>query len=66
LIIDEIDGVFDSKEATSAIDLLLKLISNEKNNFKKKDDNTIKDNKKKKRFEKKKLMRPIICICNDQ
>ncbi|KAG0199946.1 hypothetical protein BGX28_006874 [Mortierella sp. GBA30] len=65
LIIDEIDGVSSSGGEQSFIKLLVDMatveISSSEDNAK-----TGGGSRKNKKFVKKPLMRPIICICNDQ
>lgn len=65
LIIDEIDGVSSSGGEQSFIKLLVDIATVE---VVSKDENTkgAGGNRKNKKFTKKPLMRPIICICNDQ
>ncbi|KAG9063033.1 hypothetical protein KI688_004633 [Linnemannia hyalina] len=65
LIIDEIDGVSSSGGEQSFIKLLVdiatvEVVSKEEN------IKAAGGNRKNKKFTKKPLMRPIICICNDQ
>ncbi|KAF9546441.1 hypothetical protein EC957_009790 [Mortierella hygrophila] len=65
LIIDEIDGVSSSGGEQSFIKLLVDIATVE---VVSKEENTkaAGGNRKNKKFTKKPLMRPIICICNDQ
>ncbi|KAF9133537.1 hypothetical protein BGX30_012241 [Mortierella sp. GBA39] len=65
LIIDEIDGVSSSGGEQSFIKLLVDIATVE---VASKEENTkaAGGNRKNKKFTKKPLMRPIICICNDQ
>jgi len=61
LIIDEIDGVSSSGGDQSFIKLLVDLATVEASSEKDKSSS-----KKNRKFTKKPLVRPIICICNDQ
>ncbi|KAF9115488.1 hypothetical protein BGX27_007617 [Mortierella sp. AM989] len=63
LIIDEIDGVSSSGGEQSFIKLLVDMATVEAAS---KDEKTKAAGKKSKKYIKKPLMRPIICICNDQ
>lgn len=65
LIIDEIDGVSSSGGEQSFIKLLVDIATVE---VMSKEENTKSGggNRKNKKFTKRPLMRPIICICNDQ
>ncbi|KAH7046343.1 hypothetical protein BKA57DRAFT_466280 [Linnemannia elongata] len=65
LIIDEIDGVSSSGGEQSFIKLLVDIATVE---VMSKEENSKSGggNRKNKKFTKKPLMRPIICICNDQ
>ncbi|RHZ90109.1 hypothetical protein Glove_8g29 [Diversispora epigaea] len=70
IIIDEIDGVSSSGEE-NFIKLLVDLIDIEKPQSSnpaivKKGIKGIKTNKKQRNIKRKQLLRPIICICNDQ
>ncbi|KAF9965913.1 hypothetical protein BGZ70_003817 [Mortierella alpina] len=64
LIIDEIDGVSSSGGEQSFIKLLVDMASVEVASSE--DKGKTSGGSKKKKFTKKPLMRPIICICNDQ
>lgn len=64
LIIDEIDGVSSSGGEQSFIKLLVDMASVEVASAE--DKGKTGGGSKKKKFTKKPLMRPIICICNDQ
>ncbi|KAF9962640.1 hypothetical protein BGZ72_000060 [Mortierella alpina] len=64
LIIDEIDGVSSSGGEQSFIKLLVDMASVEVASSE--DKGKTGGGSKKKKFTKKPLMRPIICICNDQ
>ncbi|KAG0011566.1 hypothetical protein BGZ80_000592 [Entomortierella chlamydospora] len=63
LIIDEIDGVSSSGGEQSFIKLLVDMATVEVASKEEKSKST---GKKSKKYIKKPLMRPIICICNDQ
>ncbi|KAI7825988.1 P-loop containing nucleoside triphosphate hydrolase protein [Gamsiella multidivaricata] len=63
LIIDEIDGVSSSGGEQSFIKLLIDIATVEAGSSEEKSKAT---NKRSKKFTKNPLMRPIICICNDQ
>ncbi|KAG0053134.1 hypothetical protein BGZ83_001606 [Gryganskiella cystojenkinii] len=66
LIIDEIDGVSSSGGDQSFIKLLVDLASVEASTGEEKSGSAGGGGGKKKKFTKKPLLRPIICICNDQ
>ncbi|KAG0333301.1 hypothetical protein BG004_000897 [Podila humilis] len=66
LIIDEIDGVSTSGGEQSFIKLLVDIASVEIGSTDDKDKRTTGTGRRTKKFTKAPLMRPIICICNDQ